>query len=901
MNKDHYAIVVGLSKYSELGPPPADLKGPGNDADAVYAWLTEPKGGGLPRKNVRLIKSSNFKPPKSKPTRVDLEEAFLWIEGIANSNPAGRRVGSRLYLYLSGHGFSPERRKGCLLAGDARINHATANVGASLWLQWWQDAGYFNEFVLWMDCCMNRVMQAVPGIAPLIPIMTGSPAGPSFIAFAAQRPLKAVEMKIPADGNKVHGVFTWSLLQGLKGRAADETGTVTGRSLADWLRNAILPWLSDADRSDPDVSQAPEIAAEDAALVFAKGLAPHGISHAVTAATGEAPAKPARRAPDGALVRCQVKLRFPAKIVGKMVRLWSGAPPQTHEFKVKREVIRRLPVGLYVVEVIGTPYRHGFEVTRACQVDVAQTGAPVKPSPTATTFALTVEPRDATARIVVVGTRLELVKSQNGRLKADLPFGIYKIRLKMGRQITETVILLDDDFSPSLLRPGDDPYAGATSGVLSVPRIPSAAPLAKSATSHEYQRQAAANVTQSLGSQTHASLDKGATLIVMARSWSGKGAKPDLKPWAGVEIADQKGTVVLDLCHQGRHNTSVPDPFAIATVALTPGVYSLRHRLPNGDRIEQSLILPPGGWQLEAYILRRSIKRDTVEQCARVSLLMRRMPGPESVLIGQHEWGASEDTLLEKARIALADERQILNPELDALLLQKFDNPLAGILGGHLLLLENPKGKRLELLNWVVEQGRKLVGRNHPDIEALSLKCPKRELRTKGPIEAPPLFERSWQLIVEGSQHTPKLVPLSLWQKVHAMVSMPPYLVWSVNADVQGEYRRALAEATFGPQAPTLEARGTAGRAPSAHPAAMAAPGPASIPRRAPSAGAHAEMAPMSVPRDDVAPALESLTTRRTTRRHEGVPQLAAEVKRRAAALHLPPVALSALRQEYEF
>jgi hypothetical protein len=108
MNTDHYAIVIGLSQYSELGPPPAELHGPENDADAVYAWLTDPNGGGLPAQNVKLIKSSDFRPPNAKPVPNDFDDSFLWISRAAQNN--GLRVGKRFYFYLAGHGFStPDR------------------------------------------------------------------------------------------------------------------------------------------------------------------------------------------------------------------------------------------------------------------------------------------------------------------------------------------------------------------------------------------------------------------------------------------------------------------------------------------------------------------------------------------------------------------------------------------------------------------------------------------------------------------------------------------------------------------------------------------------------------------------------------------------------------------------
>ena len=52
MPPDHYAVVIGISSYPKLGdPPPADLRGPGVDADSVVTWLTGPfrsAGGGSP-------------------------------------------------------------------------------------------------------------------------------------------------------------------------------------------------------------------------------------------------------------------------------------------------------------------------------------------------------------------------------------------------------------------------------------------------------------------------------------------------------------------------------------------------------------------------------------------------------------------------------------------------------------------------------------------------------------------------------------------------------------------------------------------------------------------------------------------------------------------------------------
>ena len=104
---------------------------------------------------------------------------------------------------------------------------------------------------------MNRMSTLPPSVAPAQPLNMPGAAGPTFIAFAAQRPLKAVERAFAEDADKFHGVFTWTLMQGLQGAAVDGFGMVTGRSLADWLRNAQRSNMDKRDLEDPDVAEEP--------------------------------------------------------------------------------------------------------------------------------------------------------------------------------------------------------------------------------------------------------------------------------------------------------------------------------------------------------------------------------------------------------------------------------------------------------------------------------------------------------------------------------------------------------------------------------------------------------------------------------------------------------------------
>jgi hypothetical protein len=336
-----------------------------------------------------------------------------------------------------------------------------------------------------------------------------------------------------------------------------------------------------------------------------------------------------------------------------------------------------------------------------------------------------------------------------------------------------------------------------------------------------------------------------------------------MHPWDGVKVLDAAGRLLGDMTVAGDHRENPgEDPVGVLSFALDPGSYILRHRPGvTGAEVAQSFVLPPGGWRLEIYLL-RYVGSSTVEAAKpRISVIMHPMAAP---------WASGEDILAEKARVALADELPILNAELSEVLFRKTDNPLAGIIGGHLLLVGNARDPQVPIddLNEIVKNLRALVGLDHPDVEALSLACPDKSLRRTKPLLAPPMFERSWRLLVKESQSNPAILPLALWQQVHAAIVAPPFLIWSPDDVVQKDFRKALAEAVFGASATDSTTAPPGAAAPAA---AMAAP-------------AAAMAAPGTVDMHDVPAA--------------GTEPPPARAKS-AASLGLPPVAMAALAREF--
>jgi hypothetical protein len=79
-----------------------------------------------------------------------------------------------------------------------------------------------------------------------------------FYAFAAKDRQLAKELPLP-DGT-VHGVFTTTLLQGLRGHARDRvTGAVTTAQLKRYLQDNMQKLLPDADLDNDEIAKVPEI------------------------------------------------------------------------------------------------------------------------------------------------------------------------------------------------------------------------------------------------------------------------------------------------------------------------------------------------------------------------------------------------------------------------------------------------------------------------------------------------------------------------------------------------------------------------------------------------------------------------------------------------------------------
>jgi Caspase domain len=239
------AVVVGITRYPDLG----DLQGPENDAQAFRDWLVDPTGGAVPADNVRLILSSAYPASTSvldaEPSNAAVENAFdeLYQLGDENQGKAGRR----LYIFMAGHGFAPTLTSSALLMANATHGRAGYNTAGRLYADWFRQARFFDEVVLFMDCCRENYPRA-----PLRPVpyetRTANHLARYYYGFATEWSDAARER--PWNG-LVRGVFSRSVLSGLRA-ASTPGGAITGASLEAFVFNSIGEGAPEGeDRQEP--------------------------------------------------------------------------------------------------------------------------------------------------------------------------------------------------------------------------------------------------------------------------------------------------------------------------------------------------------------------------------------------------------------------------------------------------------------------------------------------------------------------------------------------------------------------------------------------------------------------------------------------------------------------------
>jgi len=228
-----YALIIGVDKYSDGSI--SSLDGASNDAKALADALI--RHAGFPADQVILLASDQ--PPQRQPTR---EEILLRLSNLRSAAPKD----GLLVVAFAGHGIE-RNGQAYLLPSNARI-HGDLELlqETSISVTRMKDAIRavgVGQVLLFLDACRN---DPASGRSDTVnPLTDAYTRGFDFdlrnrevsafaTLYATQVGNRAYEYQ-----EKRQGYFTWALVEGLKGEAANERGEVTLSRLIRHVQDAV--------------------------------------------------------------------------------------------------------------------------------------------------------------------------------------------------------------------------------------------------------------------------------------------------------------------------------------------------------------------------------------------------------------------------------------------------------------------------------------------------------------------------------------------------------------------------------------------------------------------------------------------------------------------------------------
>jgi hypothetical protein len=227
-----FALVVGVDKYADTQI--STLGGASNDARALAAALTE--HAGFPADQVVLLSSDQ--PEERHPTRGNI------LRRLSNLATVVPKDGLLLFAF-AGHGME-RGGQAFLLPSDAQVSddvtlleQTAVNV---LQIRDWVKRTGVRQVLMILDACRNDPAGRANADNPLTATYTRG-----FNFDARNREVEAfVTLYATAIGHRAYefkekrqGYFTWALVEGLKGRAANERGEVTLDRLVKYLEERV--------------------------------------------------------------------------------------------------------------------------------------------------------------------------------------------------------------------------------------------------------------------------------------------------------------------------------------------------------------------------------------------------------------------------------------------------------------------------------------------------------------------------------------------------------------------------------------------------------------------------------------------------------------------------------------
>jgi hypothetical protein len=256
-----WALAVGINQYDDPNTC-KPLAGAVADAVSAVAWL---RRLGVPSKQIFLHASPSTPASLAALAGIDVPwkpayEADIWRSVVALRQAGENGLGTRLFVFLSGHGLYEPSSGPLFLTQEASSTDGMANLGIDKYCQHFRSFRFRRQF-LFMDGCQNypyaetRRQTVEPamhsGVVPGVP----RPENAMFACFAASQGQIALELDD-------RGSFFQVLLPALDPSSPQfaealhldfETGarTLDLRKLFSYSRDAVVNLVRSKTRNNP--------------------------------------------------------------------------------------------------------------------------------------------------------------------------------------------------------------------------------------------------------------------------------------------------------------------------------------------------------------------------------------------------------------------------------------------------------------------------------------------------------------------------------------------------------------------------------------------------------------------------------------------------------------------------
>ena len=227
-----WALVIGVDRYADTQITP--LGGSSNDAKSIADALV--RYAGFPQDQVILLASDQ--PAERQPTRGNILRRLSNLKSVVPKD-------GLLFLSFAGHGMDRENMAYLLpsdaqLSNDVRLLEETA-LNVTRIKQYIQETGV-RQVMLVLDACRNdpggRADQPNPMTQSYVKGFNFDERNSDVSAFVTLYATDVGERAYEYT-EKQQGYFTWELLEGMRGGAANERGEVTLSGLVSYVQQRV--------------------------------------------------------------------------------------------------------------------------------------------------------------------------------------------------------------------------------------------------------------------------------------------------------------------------------------------------------------------------------------------------------------------------------------------------------------------------------------------------------------------------------------------------------------------------------------------------------------------------------------------------------------------------------------